>query len=238
LDEFLLNHYVLLNNGVAFVAAIVGAIYLSKFKDSEVRYFIYFLWYVAIVQFLGSYTSFVENFDFLKPLKQLIEGTVFEDKYWIFTIFWTLGSALFYSIYFQFVLKNIIHKRIIKIWTYIFLVFSIIYIIIKAEELFSQMMPFIKIFGAFIILLCAIFYFIQILKSDELLTFYKSMNFYISSVIFIWWLVTTPVTFYQVYYSAADWSFVFLRWQIFLFMNLFMYLSFTFALFYCKPNHD
>ncbi|GAL73156.1 hypothetical protein JCM19302_3037 [Jejuia pallidilutea] len=74
--------------------------------------------------------------------------------------------------------------------------------------------------------------------------FYKSLNFYISAVIFIWWLIIAPLTFYDVYYKyeigvgVFDKAFVDLRFQIFLFANLFMYLTYTFALIWCKLENE
>ena len=91
-------------------------------------------------------------------------------------------------------------------------------------------------FGALIILLCTIFYFIEILQSEKILIFYKSLNFYISAAIFIWWLIVTPIVFYDIYMSNSDWNFIFLRWQIYLFANIIMYLTFTFALIWYKPE--
>ncbi|RMZ50932.1 hypothetical protein EB822_06015 [Flavobacteriaceae bacterium PRS1] len=76
------------------------------------------------------------------------------------------------------------------------------------------------------------------LQSETILSFYKSINFYISSTILIWWLVITPLVFFQIYFLNVDWSFIILRWQIYLFMNIFMYSSFTIALIWCKPQND
>jgi len=227
----------LLNNGVAFVPALVGIFCFRKFKNSEVRYFIYFSIYVAVFQFLGIYPAFIKQYEIFGPFNEMIVGTGFEKNYWFYTLFWSMGSALFYAFYFQRIL-NRNHSRIIKILLFVFLISSLIYILFGLDDFFTRSIPYIKIFGAVIILLCTIFYFIEILKSDLLLTFYESINFFISATIFIWWLVTTPVVFFEIYFSSSDWSFVFLRWQVFLFMNMFMYLSFTFALVYCKPTYD
>lgn len=54
------------------------------------------------------------------------------------------------------------------------------------------------------------------LQSETILSFYKSINFYISSTILIWWLVITPLVFFQIYFLNVDWSFIILRWQIYL----------------------
>ena len=94
----------------------------------------------------------------------------------------------------------------------------------------------LDILGSLIIFLCTVFYFFEILQSDNILTFYKLLNFYISTAIFIWWLIITPLVFYDIYNSNYDWNFIFLKWQIYLFANIFMYSTFTFALIFCKPE--
>ena len=77
----------------------------------------------------------------------------------------------------------------------------------------------------------------EILLSDTILVFYKSINFYISVAILIWWLIITPIVFFEKYNTTSDWDYVFLKWQIKLFANICMYLTFTFALIFCKPEN-
>lgn len=96
----------------------------------------------------------------------------------------------------------------------------------------------ITIFGALIVLFGAVSYFIEVLKSDKILDFYKSIDFYISATVFIWWLVITPISFYNIYFTTADWNFIILKWQIYLFANIFMYGMFSFALLWCKPQNN
>ena len=95
-----------------------------------------------------------------------------------------------------------------------------------------------SLFGALIIFLCSTFYFIQILNTDKILVFNKQVNFYISIALFVWFLVTTPLDFYHIYFLNVDWDFIFLKWEIYLFANIFMYSTFTFALIYCKPENN
>lgn len=238
LDEFLKHNYTLLTHCVEIIAALTGLLCYKKYEDTNIKYFIWFLVYVVIIELIGSYPNMVRKYDVLNRVEVYLQDSYFEKNYWFYTLFWSIGSALFYSYYYQKILNIKTHIRAVRILTSIFIVSSIIYLFLNPQDFFNRSIPFIKIFGAIIILLCAIFYFYEILKSDRLLLFYKSINFFISAIIFIWWLVTTPVLFYQVYHSTADWNFVFLRWQIFLFMNIFMYLTFAFAFIWCEPQND
>ncbi len=236
MEEFLRENSSLITRSIEVIAALTGLMLLKKYKQSATKYFIYFLVYVAVVVLIGAYPSYFANYSFLIDFKVAFKGTLFERNFWWYNIFWTIGSALFYSFYFFKILKTILFTKIIKFSCIVFFLSSIIYIATHWDALFSSQLTFLKIFGEIIIMLCVILYFIEMLKSDNILMFYKSINFYISATIFIWWLVITPLVFYQIYYLAADWNFVFLRGEIYLYANIFMYSSFAITLLWCKPE--
>ena len=77
-----------------------------------------------------------------------------------------------------------------------------------------------------------------------MLIFYKSINFYISVAIFIWWFIITPIVFYDNYSAykvgvyERDWAYIELRRYIYIFSNIFMYSTFVFALIFCEPEED
>ncbi|WP_034045028.1 hypothetical protein [Wocania ichthyoenteri] len=231
MEEFLLNNYGIITHSVEAMAAITGVFLFKLYKNTEVKYFIYFLVYLTICDFFGQYKNYVDN-GFLNFLKK----TIFATNHWWSTSYWKVGAILFFVFYYSKILKTVQFKNIIKISGYAFFFFSVIYIALNWGKFFNTFFPIISILGAIIIFLCSVFYFIEVLQSDKILTFYKSINFYISFAIFIWWLIITPLVFYDIYHSNDDWNFIFLKWQIYLFANIFMYSTFTFALIYCKPD--
>ncbi|MEW4925729.1 hypothetical protein [Algibacter sp. 2305UL17-15] len=234
--EFLLEYKNQLTFGVEILAAVTALLLYKKYKLTAAKYFIWFLIYLTIGDTLGNYTKFIHNNGFLSFLK----GTPLAESfcYWWYTLFWKIGAIMFFAFYYQKILKKVIFKKIIKISGYIFLVFSLIYIAFNWNDFFVGFFPIISILGAIIIFICTVFYYIEILQSEKILTFYKSLNFYISTAIFIWWLIITPIVFYNIYMKNSDLNFIFLRKQIYLFANMFMYTTFTFALIYCKPEED
>lgn len=238
MEEFLKTNYSFLTKFFEFIAAITAILCYKKYKNTTIKYFIYFLVYVALIEFVGGIPGYVEKYDFLFDIKEKLKGTIFEKNYWWYTISWNIGAPIFYSFYFRKILKDNMFINTLKFTSFLFLVSSIIFIVLNLKAFFISSFPFINIFGTLMILLCVVFYFIEFLKSDEILIFYKSINFIVSTTIFLWWLVITPLVFYQIYYSKADWDFVILRWQIYLFANICMYLTFTFALIWCKPEND
>ena len=233
MKDFLLNNYSLLLYLTESMAAITGLLLYKKYKRSNAKYFIWFLVYLFIGDFIGGYKNYV-NDGFLSFLK----GTVFATNHWWSTLFWKVGAILFFSFYFSKILKTSTFKFIVKISGVLFLFFCVIYIGLHWDDFFHRFFPIISILGTIVIFLCTGFYFIETLLSDRILTFYKSLNFYISMAIFIWWLIITPLVFYDLYHSSGDWNFIFLKWEIYLFANIFMYSTFTFALIFCKPEED
>lgn len=236
MEKFIREYYTLITHGVEIMAAVTGLLLLSYYKRSAVKYFIYFLVYVAILEILGSYPRILLKYDFLSGLKDVVNNTPFKMNYWWFTIFWSIGSKLFYSFYYYTILDNKMFKKIIKFSAITFFLFSIFIILNNLEEFFNGRHFAITLFGAIIVLMCVLFYFIEMLNSDKILTFHKSFNFYVTATIFIWWLATVPLSFYTKYFNTADQDFVLLKYVILLFSNIFMYGVFTFALIWCRPQ--
>ncbi len=240
MEEFMLKNYLLITHSVEVMAALTGLFLLNKYKKTYHRFFVYFLLCLTICDFLGGYTRYVLPDRFLN----FLIGTKLEKNHWWATLFWNIGAIMFLAFYFQKILKTKIFKDIIKFGSFIFLGISTVYIFFNWDKFFNTFFPIICVLGAVIIFLCSILYFLETLRSDKILTFYKSLNFYISTAIFIWWLIITPIVFYDVYFeyeigsNNRDWNFMFLRRQIYLFANILMYSTFTFALIWCKPQND
>ncbi len=238
MEEFLRQNYILITHGVEITAAIAGIIFYKKYKRTSAKYFIYFLIYVVIIEHLASYPRYVAEYDFLKDIKDYLKGTKFQRNYWFYTLFWNIASAIFYTWYFKANIKNNLFKTILKYGLLLFIFSSTVYLINNWDWFFANMAVFINVTGALLILLSVCLYFLEILRSNFILRFHRSLNFYVAGVLIIWFLITTPLSFYNMYYSTADWIFIFLKWQIFLFANIFMYLTFTFALIFCESQDD
>lgn len=234
MKEFLTAYYSLIVHSVEFLSAIVGLCFYKKYKTTEVRYFIWFLWYLSICDLIGGYVYRIGDFKFLFFLK----GTRFTWNYWWYNLFWEIGAIAFFSFYHTKVLKTKVYRAIVKYSGIVFFIFSIIYMMVSLDNFFTGYFPLVRILGAVVVFLCSMLFFIEILKSDKILTFYKSLNFYISAVIFIWWLIITPLVFYDIYNYNRDLNYKLLKWQIYFFAIIFMYLTYTFALIWCKPEND
>lgn len=232
MKDFFLNNYVNIVTSIETLAALTGVFLYKKYKLTKAKFFIYFLIYVVFVERLGTYSLYVQNDQFLKFLK----GTLIETNHWWFTIFWKIGGVAFFGTYYHEIITNKIFKKTLKITTFFFVISSIIHVIFNWQVFFKAWLPYIFLSGAFIIFLSVALYFIELLQSDKILHFYKSINFYISIAILFFWLVITPLVFYSRYFNTSDWNFIFLKWQIYLFANIFMYSIFTVGLIVSKPE--
>lgn len=234
MKDFVVLNYYWIGHVIEAIPALLGVFLFSKFRKPE-KYFIFFLVCLAIFDALNLYRYFV------KPDKILsfLIGTIIEKNYWWSALYWKIGAILFFSFYYLKILRYELFKLIIRYSSYTFLIFCIIYIAFNWNAFLNSYIPIIDIVGAIIIFLCSMFYFIEILQSDKILIFYRDINFYISAAIFIWWLIITPVVFYDVYMvSSKDKNYLQIRRMIYIFANIFMYSTFTFALAYCKPKYD
>ncbi len=233
MNEFLLEYNNTITFSVEILAAVTGLLLYKKYGQSVAKFFILFLVYLSFCDFANTYVYYVKEgfFSFLKNTKLI-------RNFWWTTLYWKIGAICFLSFYYSKVLTRTIFKKVVQYSGLSFFLFSIIYIYINWEDYFVRFFPIISIFGAIIIFLCSVFYFIETLQSDKILSFYKDLNFYISAAIFIWWLIITPLIFYDIYNSHYDWNFIFLKWQIYLFANILMYSTFTFALIFCKPEEE
>ncbi|RZV66927.1 MAG: hypothetical protein EX254_03305 [Flavobacteriaceae bacterium] len=232
MEEFLREYYSIITWSIEILAAVTGIVFYNKYKYTPAKYFIYFLIYTVFVELIGHYPSW----DFLSTLNERLKGTLIERNYWWFAIFWTIGSTIFYVFYYNKILKNSKNRSIVKYAGIIFVLSSVIFILIYPKQIFIGQKGYLTMTSALVILMCVVLYFIEILKSDEILSFYKSLNFYISATILIWWFVTSPVIFFNIYFNPDDWDFVILQWQIFLIANIFMYSCFTFGLIYSSKK--
>ncbi|WP_235835851.1 hypothetical protein [Cognatitamlana onchidii] len=234
MNDFLLEYYNLITYCFEFLAAATGIILYKKYKHTAAKFFVIFLIMVFACDLANMYIFLVKD----NGILSFLEDTVLRRNFWWTTLYWKIGAIIFVVFYYNKVLKRPLFIKIIKISGYSFVLYSVLLVLINLDEYFVKFFPSISVFGAVIIFMCTVFYFIETLISDKILTFYKSLNFYISAAIFIWWLIITPLVFYDIYNSHRDWNFIFLKWQIYLFANILMYSTFTFALIWCRPEND
>jgi hypothetical protein len=234
MKEFLYEYYTALTKGIEILALIVGILVYKKYKNTHVKYFIWFLAWIVFVETIGNYPRHLKDYG----LEYLIEGTLIERNYWWFTLFWTSAATLFYPWFFSLRYKTQIFKNIIRICQYIYFLTLLLIVIYDYQKFFSIRSELLNILSTIIILLSQVFYFIELLNSERITNISRSIYFYISVTLFVWWLVTTPLGFFEEYFTQADWDYIMIKWYIYLTANLLMYGTFTFALIFCKTEKN
>lgn len=223
---------------MVFLPAVVGVLLYKKYKKTDAKYFIWFCIYVAIVEIIGSYNFLLDKLEPLYFIKSFFEGTIFENSKWWYLIFWTLGGALFYAYFFWRLVESKISKKVIKFSAIIYFSFFVLFFIIGFDEITTSAQIPINVAEAFLIVLSVLVYFLEVLKSDKVLSIFSSIYFYIGAVILLWHLIMTPLTFYELYFNTSDMDYAIMKAVIFLVCNSIMYLTFSFALIWCKPQNN
>lgn len=193
------------------------------------------VWFLGITLFSeisGWYTYFVEDgfLDFLK-------GTLFEKNYWLVNIYAVL-SYLFYINYFKWYL-NAKKSILVLNWASILFVTASILELNFSAGFFERFMPISNILGTLLVFMSIAFYYLELLKSDQILKIHKSLPFYVSVGALLFHLCTTPLFIYSAYYSILiDPSFVSLYRQIIFSSNYFLYSTYILGFLICYRTEN
>ncbi len=223
---------VLLVNSLELLAFLVGVFYYKKNKSQPTLFLVWFLGITVFSEFFGWYAYFVK-IGFLSFLK----GTSFENNYWSANIY-TIISYLFYINYFKWYLLS---KKSIIIINRISIIFFIVSIleILFSDGFFIKFMPITNIVGTLFVFLSIAFYYLELLKSDQILQVQKSLPFFVSVGALIFHLCTTPLFLYSVYYSnSVDPGFVILYRQVIFGTNYLLYSIYIVGFIICSRKKN
>ncbi|SDW08439.1 hypothetical protein SAMN05444411_10141 [Lutibacter oricola] len=182
---------------------LVGIYNYKKYSQNKyLKLFLFFLIYTCISESFGVYLYLV-----LKIKTNFIYSI------------WNIVSFIFYAIFFLSIIKNVNRKNSIKALILLFSVITIINIFLNGIieiPLINNM-----ILAKFLIAISVIIYFIEIIKSDEILTIQKSLFFWVSLGIFIYNIGFLP-GFALVKYTSFVGMFKYITFGL----NILMHLSF------------
>lgn len=222
--------------GSEILSVLAGVFCYKKFKSKSARIFIWFLVYVQFLEIIGDYPRKVKKIDSLNWVGELIENTLFANNYWYFNVFWSVVVSAIIAYYFYLVTTDKILKKVIKLGTICFLLASVIILLLDYETLYYNIIFSIEVLSLALILLVIFSYFIELLYSDKILKFYRSLSFYIAVGVLVFWILTTPIDFYEQYYNTSDTAFILLKRYVYLFSIVFMYLAFSFGFIVSNPE--
>ncbi|UJH91235.1 hypothetical protein LZ575_22060 [Antarcticibacterium sp. 1MA-6-2] len=215
-------------------AALAGSYYLKKIKGvkKETKILVYYLWLVIFVESVGLYPlyAYFTNYETMP----FIKDTPWERNYWWYNLYHFLKfAALFY--YFVSQLSSAVKRKIFRIVAVIYLLCSILYLSFSGE-FFYQYSTFDSIVGTFFIITLILFYLYELLKSEQILNFYKSLPFYISIGILVWHVTVTPLLIYSMYFTQRSPEFVELNTIVLRLINIFLYGMFIAGFLICATK--
>src|SRR5690606_14534640 len=174
--------------------------------------------------------NYFTDFSYMPFLKE----TSWVRNIWLYNAFQIITFLIFY-IFFTNQLQNKKNKRIFKFITVIF-VFTAILNLILTDIFFEKSSAYSFIMGTFILITLIFVYYFELLKSDKILYFYKSLVFYISVGLLLWYVTITPIFIFNKYFTSASPEFVELHSIILNISNYFLYCMFITAFIICSSN--
>jgi hypothetical protein len=186
------------------ISIVVGLINYKKYKDNKfLKLFLYFL----IYSFLSEVIAISVYLYFWKPTSSVYST-------------WNILNLFFYGYFIFNGIRSKQLKRFIKILIAIFIVVTTINIVFFTH-FFSESMVYNTLFSKSLVAIFTIFYFFDILKSDEILNIDKSLSFWILLGVFLYNVGFVPA-FALVKYISFFGIFVYITFGL----NIIMHLCF------------
>jgi len=142
-------------------AAIMAVIYFWKYRASNEKYFLFFLWYVVLVDIVGA-----------------VMGYVFEmNNFWWYNLY-TVTSFLFYFYWYNSILKSVFFRKFIRYFAITFFLVAVASFIWQDWDVYHK---YTFVTGAFFLLILTVFHFYQLLNSNQVLVVKHKLSFWIST---------------------------------------------------------
>ena len=229
--EFITKNFNFISYFFEFLAMLTGLLCLKKYKGTTTTFFILFLIYIVLIDFTGATFFYDNNF----KLTTYLRSIGFNSMSW-YNLFWIFGTVLLILYYIYSVLRNNFNRRFILVLGGVYFVLMLSHFYIYPNVFFKAHDSYYQFTGAFTLLIGCSVYFIELINSETISNALKTYSFYALSAILIWWLIVTPILFFEAYNTVVDFDFVYLKRRIFVFANIFMYSCFAIGLIISKPQ--
>ncbi|MBW1294731.1 hypothetical protein [Aquimarina litoralis] len=168
--------------GFEVLAAIIGTIFYFKYKNTKfLKYFIFFIWYVAFNELVGLYIKLNEGVNaIIHNIYNLVNFTFF---------------LLLYRYYF----KNKKNKKLAFYFCIIYLSSFVINGFFENYMSEYQRLPYIL--GALFLVITILLYFFEILNSEQVLHAKKNLLIWISFGLLIYFVGNLPFRILRNYYA-------------------------------------
>ncbi|MBC8756336.1 hypothetical protein H2O64_16800 [Kordia sp. YSTF-M3] len=170
---------------VEITTAIVASIYFYKYKSTYLKYFIIYLWYIAINEAIGKYSSEV------LAIYNLI----------IYNIYLLISFSFLFSVYWNF-LKYKKYKKTVFIFGVIYIIFFTVNGLFF-ENYTKDLVTYPFIMASCFLIITVTFYFIEILNSEKVLNVTRDLLFWISVGVVLFNIGVIPWVITLKHYSES-----------------------------------
>ena len=168
---------------VELIAALAGTFYYFKYQHTAVKFLLPILWIITITEFAGL---FLINNNFL--IYTDAQGSKY--NLWIANLLYVIYYPSLLYIYFK-EINNSAFKVCIQFFTIGYLLVSAInWIFIQNFMTEWSELPFIV--GSLALIITVVFYFVELLKSDKIIIFHRTLLFWVSIALLLFHAGTIP----------------------------------------------
>ncbi len=229
MKEFLIDNQGYITKLVELIAALTGTVYVRKNKNSVTKIFVLYLWITFVTETIAMYTYLLQNnYDYQWFIN--IKNSGFCYNRWLYNIYSFIAIGLI-GLFYSNLMSTKLFRGIIQVFFIVFCIFAFFFFTLT-DAFFSRSLPYVFVFETVIVCIYVILYFIELMKSEEMLNFKKLPSFYISIALMLWHLCATPLFIFDSYFLAINTKFVEFRYLFLLIINIFTYLCISFGFWY------
>ncbi|HSI68928.1 MAG TPA: hypothetical protein VK941_01760 [Gillisia sp.] len=214
-------------------AALAGLYYYKNNPGNKAAgMFAYFLLLTYFVEAIGLFPAMIY---WNKSLHFLQDGFFYKN-------FWLYNPYLIVSfvVYLTFFRKNIRNKRVNRVMKLSVIAYTIasIMVLLFTDVYLNTTSTFTYVTGSILLLGFIFYYYFEILLSYRILNIKRDISFYISIGAVVYFLTTTPIFIYFVYFTNKSPDFVRLSSMVMIAMNIFMYTTYTLSFMLLAKKHQ
>ena len=150
-----------LTTAVEFAAALMAIVHYRKYRASNEKYFLIFLWYTFLVDLVGAGLGHIYNLD----------------NYWLYNGY-LVTMYLFYFYWYYRILKSRVFRRFTRLFSAVFIVVAFASFIFQPINIYHM---YTFNVGALFVLILTVFHFYQLLNDDQVLIVKYKLSFWIST---------------------------------------------------------
>lgn len=150
-----------LTTAVEFAAAVMAIVFYSKYRASNEKYFLIFLWYTFVVDLSGA------------GMAHILEVK----NNWLYNGY-MITMYLFYFYWYYKILKAKLFSRFTRVFSIVFILVAIASFIFHPWNIYHM---YTFNVGALFVLILTVFHFYQLLNDDQVLIVKYKLSFWIST---------------------------------------------------------